>query len=99
VPPTEWDPNTGEALDPTDLVDVGPGGVVESWAWVTEPTGKHPLKRRSRSLVKLDGCDTAMCTRSTRLDRRDVDRHAGRRTGRTTASAHHRFVFVPEAAQ
>jgi hypothetical protein len=61
VPPTEWDPSTGESLDPTDLVDVGPGGVVESWAWVTQPTGKHPLQTPfAFALVKLDGADTAM---------------------------------------
>jgi uncharacterized OB-fold protein len=61
VPPTEWDPNTGEALDATDLVDVGPGGVVETWAWVTEPTSKHPLQEPfAFALVKLDGADTAM---------------------------------------
>jgi uncharacterized OB-fold protein len=34
---------------------------VESWAWVTEPTGKHPLQTPfAFALVKLDGADTAM---------------------------------------
>lgn len=59
-PPTEWDPETGEGLD-TDLVEVGPGGVVETWAWVTEPTRKHPLDQPfAFALVKLDGADTAI---------------------------------------
>lgn len=59
-PPTEWDPATGEALE-TDLVKVGPGGVVESWAWVSTPTRKHPLdKPFAFALIKLDGADTAL---------------------------------------
>lgn len=33
VPPMEYDPQTGEALD--EIVDVGPGGVVTTWAWVS----------------------------------------------------------------
>ena len=59
-PPTEWDPNTGEGLDP-ELVEVGPGGTVETWAWVTAPTPKHPLDRPfAFALIKLDGADTAL---------------------------------------
>ncbi len=59
-PPTEWDPTTGEALD-HDFVEVGPGGVVQTWAWVSNPTPKHPLdKPFAFALIKLDGADTAM---------------------------------------
>ncbi len=59
-PPTEWDPQTGEALEPS-FVEVGPGGTVETWAWVSTPTRKHPLdKPFAFALVKLDGADTAM---------------------------------------
>jgi uncharacterized OB-fold protein len=59
-PPTEWDPWTGDPLDPT-LTEVGPGGTVETWAWVTEPTPKHPLETPfAFALVKLDGAGTAM---------------------------------------
>lgn len=59
-PPTEWDPWTGDALDPT-LTEVGPGGTVETWAWVTEPTPKHPLETPfAFALIKLDGAGTAM---------------------------------------
>lgn len=59
-PPTEWDPETGEPLD-LDFVEVGPAGVVETWAWVTEPTRKHPLDHPfAFALVRLDGADTAI---------------------------------------
>jgi uncharacterized OB-fold protein len=59
-PPTEWDPWTGDALDPT-LTEVGPGGTVETWAWVSSPTPKHPLDAPfAFALVKLDGADVAM---------------------------------------
>jgi uncharacterized OB-fold protein len=61
VPPLEWDPQTGEALDPNALVPVGPGGVVETWAWVNHPTPKHPLERPfAFALIRLDGADTAL---------------------------------------
>jgi uncharacterized OB-fold protein len=59
VPPTEYDPTTGD--DTGELVEVGPGGVVESWAWVAEPQPKHPLDRPfAWALVRPDGADTAM---------------------------------------
>jgi uncharacterized OB-fold protein len=59
-PPCEWDPETGEALD-LDFVEVGPGGVVQTWSWVTEPSPKHPLDRPfAFALIKLDGADTAL---------------------------------------
>ena len=41
VPPTEYDPTTGE--DTGELVEVGPARAVESWAWVAHPWPKHPL--------------------------------------------------------
>ena len=59
VPPTEYDPATGD--DTGELVEVGPGGVVESWAWVSNPLPKHPLARPfAWALIRLDGADTAM---------------------------------------
>jgi uncharacterized OB-fold protein len=60
VPPAEYDPLTG---DPTtgDWVEVGPGGVVESWTWIAAPRAKHPLDHAfAFALVKLDGADTAL---------------------------------------
>ena len=56
VPPTEYDPQTGEDL--TELVEVGPRGTVLTWAWVREPRPKHPLdKPFAWALVQPDGAD------------------------------------------
>ncbi|MCU1454362.1 MAG: uncharacterized protein JWN46_2508 [Acidimicrobiales bacterium] len=59
VPPAEFDPVTGEDL--TEIVEVGPGAEVTTWAWVTEPHAKHPLDRPfAWALIKPDGADTPM---------------------------------------
>ncbi|MEZ5177860.1 MAG: OB-fold domain-containing protein [Acidimicrobiales bacterium] len=59
VPPAEFDPVSGEDL--TELVEVGPQGVITTWAWVTQPHAKHPLDEPfAWVLVKLDGADTPM---------------------------------------
>lgn len=59
VPPQEYDPVTAEPL--TDWVQVGPGGVVVSWAWIAEPLPNQPLDRPfAWALVRLDGADTAL---------------------------------------
>ena len=59
VPPLEYDPDTGE--DTTDLVPVGQEGVLEEWAWVSEPLPKHPLDRSfAWALVRLDGADSTL---------------------------------------
>ncbi len=59
VPPTEYDPITGD--DTGELVEVGPGGVVESWAWVSHPRRKHPLAHPfAWALITLDGAGTAL---------------------------------------
>jgi uncharacterized OB-fold protein len=59
VPPLEYDPNTGDALN--DLVEVGPLGTVASWTWVEKPTPKHPLDRAfAFALVTPDGATTPM---------------------------------------
>lgn len=56
VPPTEYDPQTGEEL--SELVEVGPGGVVDTWCWVRTPMPKHPLDRPfAWALVRPDGAD------------------------------------------
>ena len=56
VPPVEYDPQTGDDL--TELVQVGPGGVVDTWAWVRQPMPKHPLQRPfAWALVRPDGAD------------------------------------------
>jgi uncharacterized OB-fold protein len=59
-PPIEYDPESGQTL-PLDFVEVGPGGVVESWSWIAEPTRKHPFQRPfAFALIRLDGADTAI---------------------------------------
>jgi uncharacterized OB-fold protein len=59
VPPTEYDPDTGEALG--DFVEVGQTGVVTTWAWVSTPRAKHLLDRPfAWALVRLDRADTGM---------------------------------------
>jgi uncharacterized OB-fold protein len=56
VPPTEYDSTTGEDL--TELVEVGPAGVVDTWAWVRQPMPKHPLQVPfAWALVRPDGAD------------------------------------------
>ena len=60
VPPTEYDPESGASLG-GDLVEVGPAGVVRTWAWVPEPRATHPLDRPfAWALIRLDGSDTAL---------------------------------------
>ena len=60
VPPAEYDPNTG-ASTTGEWVEVGPGGTVESWTWISQPRKKHPLDHPfAFALVKLDGADTAL---------------------------------------
>jgi uncharacterized protein len=59
VPPSEFDPVSGE--DVTELVEVGPTGVVTTWAWVTAPHEKHPLDEPfAWALIRPEGADTPM---------------------------------------
>ena len=60
VPPTEYDPDTGEAVT-DEWVDVGPAGEVTTWAWLAEPRSNNPLDHGfAWALIKLDGADTAL---------------------------------------
>jgi len=59
VPPTEYDPDTAD--ETSGIVDVGPGGVIETWAWVDTPRFDAPLDTPfAWALIRLDGADTAM---------------------------------------
>jgi uncharacterized OB-fold protein len=59
VPPMEYDPQTAEAVD--EIVEVGPGGVVTTWAWVHEPMRNHPLDRPfAFALIQLDGATSGL---------------------------------------
>jgi hypothetical protein len=60
MPPSEYDPATGQA-NPPDYVEVGPGGRVTSWTWIAEPRKQHPLDHPfAFALIQLDGADTAL---------------------------------------
>ena len=57
VPPVEYDPSTAAAL--SEFVEVGPGGVVTTWAWITEPRTNNPLQKPfAWAHIRLDGADT-----------------------------------------
>lgn len=60
APPAEYDPETGAAVS-DEFVDVGPGGVVTTWSWVSRLRAKQPLDRPfAWALIRLDGADTAL---------------------------------------
>jgi hypothetical protein len=60
IPPAEYDPLTGESTT-GEFVEVGPAGVVTSWAWVSRPRARHPLARPfAFALIQLEGADTAL---------------------------------------
>jgi uncharacterized protein len=59
VPPTEYDPETSEEVG--EMVEVGPAGVVTTWAWASRPLKGQPLDRPfAWALIRLDGADTAL---------------------------------------
>lgn len=59
VPPTEYDPETGDSLD--EFVELGEVGTVTTWSWVSEPKPAQPLdKPFAWALILLDGADSAM---------------------------------------
>ena len=70
VPPTEYDPTTGEDL--TELVEVGPGGEVHDLGLgAASRIPKHPLDHPfAWALVQPDGADTAC---STSVDAGSID--------------------------
>ena len=99
-PPLEYDPDTFATLEP-DFVEVGPGGVVTGWTWISVPTPKHPFEHPfAFALIKLDGADTALVhavdagspdAMSTGM--RVVARYREERVGAVTD-----VYFVPEAS-
>jgi len=100
VPPKEYDPDTAAALD--ELVPVGPGGIVKSWAWVSEPRRQQPKDHPfAYALIQLDGADTPF------LHVVDTNDEAAMKTGmRVTATwadeatgAITDITFVPENAR
>ena len=100
VPPFEYDPDTGESS--TEFVEVGPAGVVTTWAWVHEPSAKHPLPRPfAWALIQLDGADTAMLHAVDAGSSRDAHRHARAAALAGADGGHINDIecFEPEAAR
>ena len=96
VPPKEYDPDTGQALD--EWVEVSDQGVVRSWSWVSRPRRQQPFDHPfAYALVQLDGSDTPFIHVVDRVD------EAGMKTGmrvkarwaEETVGAITDFVFVP----
>ena len=57
VPPPEYDPKTGEALN--EFVEVSDEGTISTWVWVHDPLPKHPIQEPfAWALIKLEGADT-----------------------------------------
>ncbi len=57
VPPKEYDPDSGQALD--EWVEVSDQGVVKSWSWVESPRRQQPFDHPfAYALIQLDGSDT-----------------------------------------
>ncbi|MGB6454451.1 MAG: OB-fold domain-containing protein [Streptosporangiaceae bacterium] len=74
VPPAEYDPVT--FAPPTELVEVGPAGTVQTWSWQSAPSAGQPLTRPfAWALIRLDGADTAL------LHAVDAGNPAAMRTG------------------
>lgn len=98
VPPVEYDPVTSEDL--TELLEVGPGGTVATWAWVHEPSPKHLLDHPfAWALITPDGADTPMLhmidagsPEAVRTGMRVVPRWRDERDGQITDIE----CFVPE---
>lgn len=60
VPPTEYDPDTGDAVS-DDWVEVGPLGTVTTWSWEPRPRANQPLQQPfAWALVRLDRADTGL---------------------------------------
>lgn len=70
-PAAEFDPETNEPLK--EMVEVGPGGVVESFSWIEDPKHHHLIKEPfAFALIKLDGADTSMLHMVTQCNEADL---------------------------
>ena len=70
-PAAEFDPETNEPLK--EMIEVGPGGVVESFSWVEDPKHHHLIKEPfAFALIRLDGADTSMLHMVTQCNETDL---------------------------
>ena len=71
APAAEFDPDTHESL--SDMIEVGPGGTIESFSWIDNPKHHHLLKKPfAFALIKLDGADTSMLHMVTNCNESDL---------------------------
>jgi len=99
VPPTEYDPFSGQVTG--EAVSVSDAGTVTTWCWVSEPLPHHLLDRPfAFALVKLDGADTALLHY---VDAKSIEAMStGMRVRAVWRSERHGHItdiaaFVPEA--
>ena len=92
APAAEFDPETHESL--SDLVEVGPGGVIESFSWIEEPKHHHLIKNPfAFALIRLDGADTSLLHMVTECD--EVDLKIGSRvTANWSATIENRITDI-----
>ena len=88
-PAAEFDPETNEPLK--EMVEVGPGGVVESFSWIENPQHHHLIKEPfAFALIKLDGADTSMLHMVT--DCKESDLSIGSRVQATWSETHEQRI-------
>ncbi len=98
-PPLEYDPDTGESLEP-EMVNVGPGGTVQAWTWIAEPTPKHPFREPfAFATILLDGADTPLvhAVRAARMEDVSTGMRVRAQWREERTSAITDVYFVPEA--
>ena len=62
-----------DPLNHEEVVEVGPGGVVESFSWIENPQHHHLIKEPfAFALIKLDGADTSMLHMVTQCNETDL---------------------------
>lgn len=102
VPPAEYDPDTGAALEGAERVEVGTAGTIVTWSWIEAPRPSQPLDRPfAWALIRLDGADTAMLHA---VDAPRADVHTGMRVqvrwaAERTGTIRDIACFEPEAAR
>ena len=88
-PAAEFDPQTHESLK--EMVEVGPGGSVESYSWIEAPQNHHLIKEPfAFALIKLDGADTSMLHMVT--DCKESDLSIGTRVQATWSETHEQRI-------
>ena len=98
-PPIEFNPDTGETLEP-DFVEVGPGGSVQAWTWIAKPTRKHPFQEPfAFATILLDGADTALvhAVKCARMEDMSTGMRVRAQWREERSSAITDVYFVPEA--